>query len=40
MISRIDHLNIVVSNLEEASAFFRLLGFVEGMLGVQYALGE
>ncbi|HAD04716.1 MAG: hypothetical protein A2091_00905 [Desulfuromonadales bacterium GWD2_61_12] len=31
MIARIDHLNIVVSNLAEASAFFRLLGFVEGI---------
>jgi catechol 2,3-dioxygenase-like lactoylglutathione lyase family enzyme len=31
MIARIDHLNIVVSNLEEATAFFRLLGFAEGI---------
>jgi catechol 2,3-dioxygenase-like lactoylglutathione lyase family enzyme len=31
MISRIDHLNIVVSDLEEATAFFHLLGFEEGL---------
>jgi catechol 2,3-dioxygenase-like lactoylglutathione lyase family enzyme len=31
MISRIDHLNIVVSNLEQSIAFFRLLGFDEGL---------
>jgi catechol 2,3-dioxygenase-like lactoylglutathione lyase family enzyme len=29
MITRIDHINIVVSNLEEAESFFRLLGFKE-----------
>ena len=27
--SRLDHLNIVVSDLDAAAAFFRLLGFVE-----------
>lgn len=31
MITRIDHLNIVVSDLHQASAFFRLLGFEEGL---------
>jgi len=31
MITRIDHLNIVVSNLAEARAFFALLGFSEGL---------
>ena len=31
MIARIDHLNIVVSNLDESKAFFRLLGFSEGL---------
>ena len=31
MIARIDHLNIVVTNLEEAVAFFLLLGFAEGL---------
>jgi catechol 2,3-dioxygenase-like lactoylglutathione lyase family enzyme len=31
MIARIDHLNIVVSDLEQAVAFFRLLGFSEGL---------
>jgi len=31
MITRIDHLNIVVSNLDESRAFFRLLGFDEGL---------
>jgi len=31
MIARIDHLNIVVSNLEEAKTFFSLLGFDEGL---------
>ena len=31
MIARIDHLNIVVSNLEQAQAFFFLLGFSEGL---------
>jgi len=31
MITRIDHLNIVVSNLEEAQRFFSLLGFREGI---------
>lgn len=31
MISRIDHLNIVVSDLEQARAFFALLGFTEGL---------
>lgn len=31
MIARIDHLNIVVSDLEQAKAFFRLLGFDEGL---------
>lgn len=31
MIERIDHLNIVVSSLEEAQAFFTLLGFSEGL---------
>ncbi|HSR22970.1 MAG TPA: VOC family protein [Candidatus Eisenbacteria bacterium] len=31
MITRIDHLNIVVSDLEEARAFFLLLGFTEGL---------
>ena len=31
MIARIDHLNIVVSDLQQAAAFFRLLGFSEGL---------
>lgn len=31
MITRIDHLNIVVSDLEQATAFFHLLGFEEGI---------
>lgn len=31
MITRIDHLNIVVSDLDRAIAFFRLLGFTEGL---------
>lgn len=31
MITRIDHLNIVVTDLEQAIAFFRLLGFEEGL---------
>lgn len=31
MIARIDHLNIVVSDLDESRAFFRLLGFSEGL---------
>jgi catechol 2,3-dioxygenase-like lactoylglutathione lyase family enzyme len=31
MISRIDHLNIVVSDIEKSIAFFRLLGFEEGL---------
>jgi catechol 2,3-dioxygenase-like lactoylglutathione lyase family enzyme len=31
MIARIDHLNIVVSDLEQASGFFRLLDFEEGL---------
>jgi catechol 2,3-dioxygenase-like lactoylglutathione lyase family enzyme len=31
MITRIDHLNIVVSDLDRAIAFFRLLGFDEGL---------
>jgi catechol 2,3-dioxygenase-like lactoylglutathione lyase family enzyme len=31
MIARIDHLNIVVSDLAHAIAFFRLLGFDEGL---------
>jgi len=31
MIARIDHLNIVVSDLDRAVAFFRLLGFSEGL---------
>jgi len=31
VIARIDHLNIVVSDLEQAVAFFRLLGFREGL---------
>lgn len=31
MITRIDHLNIVVSDLDKAIAFFRLLGFDEGL---------
>lgn len=31
MIERIDHLNLVVSNLEEAKAFFLRLGFTEGI---------
>lgn len=31
MIARLDHLNIVVGNLAEATAFFRLLGFEEGL---------
>ena len=31
MITRIDHLNIVVSDLTHAIAFFRLLGFCDGL---------
>ncbi len=31
MIARIDHLNIVVSDLDKSIAFFRLLGFDEGL---------
>ncbi|GFO68747.1 VOC family protein [Geomonas limicola] len=31
MVLKMDHLNIVVSNLEEATRFFRLLGFTEGI---------
>lgn len=31
MIARIDHLNIVVSDLEQATAFFSLLGFEKGI---------
>ncbi|NVO00488.1 MAG: VOC family protein [Geobacteraceae bacterium] len=31
MIKRIDHLNIVVSNLDESKRFFVLLGFCEGI---------
>jgi len=31
MIERIDHLNIVVSDLERSKAFFSLLGFTEGI---------
>ncbi|HJV66149.1 MAG TPA: VOC family protein [Geomonas sp.] len=31
MIARIDHLNIVVSDLEKAKEFFMLLGFTEGI---------
>lgn len=31
MITRIDHLNIVVSDLEQARNFFALLGFEEGL---------
>lgn len=31
MIARMDHLNIVVSDLEAAKRFFALLGFSEGM---------
>jgi len=31
MIARIDHLNIVVTDLEEAKAFFALLGFSDGL---------
>jgi len=31
MIKRMDHLNIVVSDLEEATRFFALLGFSEGL---------
>ena len=31
MITRIDHLNVVVSNLEESKQFFLLLGFSEGI---------
>ena len=31
MIARIDHLNIVVSDLAQATGFFRLLGFNEGL---------
>lgn len=31
MIARIDHLNIVVSDLEKAKEFFFLLGFTEGI---------
>lgn len=30
MIMRMDHLNIVVSNLDKSKEFFRLLGFTEG----------
>jgi catechol 2,3-dioxygenase-like lactoylglutathione lyase family enzyme len=31
MITRIDHLNIVVSDLDQVIAFFRLFGFDEGL---------
>lgn len=31
MVLRMDHLNIVVSNLEEATRFFLLLGFADGI---------
>lgn len=31
MIAHIDHLNIVVSDLEKSIAFFRLIGFEEGL---------
>ena len=31
MIARIDHLNIVVSDLEQSKGFFLLLGFSEGL---------
>ena len=31
MIARIDHLNIVVSDLDRAKSFFLLLGFTEGI---------
>jgi catechol 2,3-dioxygenase-like lactoylglutathione lyase family enzyme len=31
MIARIDHLNIVVSNMDAAQAFFTLLGFSKGL---------
>lgn len=31
MLHRIDHLNIVVSDLDNARKFFRLLGFTEGI---------
>ncbi|MCM2265760.1 MAG: hypothetical protein NDI73_11280, partial [Desulfuromonadales bacterium] len=31
MIARIDHLNIVVSDLDRSIAFFHLLGFDEGL---------
>ena len=31
MVARMDHLNIVVSDLEEAKRFFLLLGFTEGI---------
>jgi len=31
MIARMDHLNIVVSDLDEAKKFFLLLGFTEGI---------
>lgn len=31
MIARIDHLNIVVSDMDRSIAFFRLLGFDEGL---------
>ncbi|MHB8708820.1 MAG: VOC family protein [Desulfuromonadales bacterium] len=31
MIARIDHINIVVSDLGQAKAFFALLGFTEGL---------
>ncbi|MBU5636372.1 VOC family protein [Geomonas sp. Red69] len=34
MISRIDHLNIVVRDLEAAAAFFALLGFTPGISSV------
>lgn len=30
MITGLDHINIVVSNLEQAKDFFRMLGFTEG----------
>ena len=31
MIKHVDHLNIVVSNLDDSKRFFRLLGFSEGI---------
>jgi catechol 2,3-dioxygenase-like lactoylglutathione lyase family enzyme len=31
MIERLDHINIVVSDLEKSTEFFRLLGFTEGI---------